>query len=96
MKIFSNDKKFKDIYNDYRINKDTWIREGGNNMCYVVDQFVNKGIKQGKAEGKAETTEAIVLKMLEDNVPDANIKQYTGVTSKELKAIKAKLVVVAQ
>lgn len=92
MKIFSNDKKFKDIYNDYRINKDSWIREGGNNMCYVVDQFVNKGIKQGKAE----TTEAIVLKMLEDNVPDANIKQYTGVTSKELKAIKAKLVVVAQ
>ena len=27
--------------------------------------------------------------MLEDNLPDENIKQYTGITSEELEKIKA-------
>ena len=91
MKIFASDKRFEDVYNDYESNNLKW-KIGGNNMCYILDQVENRGIKQGKAE----TTEAIVLKMLENNYTDAQIKQITSVTSKELKAIKANLVVVAQ
>ena len=68
-------------------------------MCYILDQIENRGInkgikqglKQGVEQGSAETKEEIILKMLEDNLPDENIKQYTGVTTEELEKIKEKL-----
>ena len=59
----------------------------GNNMCYILDQIENRGRLEGKEEGRQE----IILKMLESNLPDEQIKTYTGVTPKELEKIKEKV-----
>ena len=68
-------------------------------MCYILDQIENRGInkgikqglKQGVEQGSAEKQEEIVLKMLENNFTEEQIKTCTGVTSKELEKIKEKL-----
>ena len=60
-------------------------------MCFVMEDAHNRGKAEGKAEGIAEKQEEIILKMLKDNLPDEQIKAYTGVTSEELEKIKEKL-----
>ena len=43
-KIFSNDKRFEDVYNEYVKEPDQWKNQGGNNMCYILDQVENRVI----------------------------------------------------
>ena len=89
LKVFSSDKDIKQLYNQFK-GKELNSQEV-HNMCFVMEDAHNRGREQGRAEGIAENREEIILKMLEDNLPDENIKQYTGVTTEELEKIKEKL-----
>ena len=65
-------------------------------MCYILDQVEGRGIEKGKKEGRQEAKEEIILKMIENNLSDAEIKQYTGASLKTIKELKAKLVCVTK
>ena len=49
------------------------------------------GLEAGLAEGREQEKRNIIREMLQDNIPDYKIKQYTGATDKEISAEKSRL-----
>ena len=65
-----------------------------NNMCEFLDKIENEGIAKGIEQGKNESLEQIILKMLEKDYNIEEIIQITGASEEKIKEMKAKLVCV--
>ena len=65
---------------------------------FLVNYAANKeyaakmeGIEIGREEGREETIQKVVLKMIQANVPDEMISRFTDVNRKELENLRAGL-----
>ena len=65
---------------------------------FLVNYAANKeyaakmeGIEIGREEGREETIQKVVLKMIQANVPDEMISRFTDVNRKELENLRARL-----
>ena len=76
--------------------KEKIIGKGGENMVIenlsrIWDMHYERGVNQGKKEGKIAGIKEIVIRMLKNNMKDEVIKKMTNMNDIELEKIKSEL-----
>ncbi len=69
--------------------------KGNMNMCKALDEYWDKakqeGHKEGHKEGYKEERRSIVIKMMENNLPEETICVVTALTKKEVQEIRSEM-----
>ena len=96
--LFSNKKEEQEFLMDIIVNtaKEKIIGKGGENMVIenlsrIWDMHYERGVNQGKKEGKIAGIKEIVIRMLKNNMKDEVIKKMTNMNDIELEKIKNEL-----
>ena len=89
IRIMSNDKNIDTIYNQLVEGKINLTKEEPT-MGFVTENLIQEGIEKGEKKNQQET----VIRMLENNFTDEQIKTISSVTDEQLAKIKAKFVAV--
>ena len=73
-----------------KIMKEVEVSQGKEriDMCQALEDIYADGVKDGEKTGRTQEKLAIIVKMMQDNLPVSTIKKYTDATDEEIENAK--------
>ena len=73
-----------------KILKEVEVSQGKEriDMCQALEDIYADGVKDGEKTGRTQEKLAIIVKMMQDNLPVSTIKKYTDATDEEIENAK--------
>ena len=73
-----------------KIMKEVEVSQGKEriDMCQALEDIYADGVKDGEKTGRTQEKLAIIVKMMQDNLPISTIKKYTDATDEEIENAK--------